>query len=114
MIKRCINPGCQEEFTCFTAGELYALDRRSADTEFFWLCPVCALHFVVCLEPAGCVLVKARAEFCSRQRPDPERNLRRVTPRSVGTPRLEAGRPRRMTLSAQRRHEPLGPTREAA
>jgi hypothetical protein len=114
MVNRCVSPGCQEEFNCFTAGELYALDRRSADTEFFWLCPVCASHLVVCLETTGCVGVKPRAKFRSLERPDPERRLRLVTPRSVGTPRLEAGRPRRMTLSAQRGHAPLCDTREVA
>jgi hypothetical protein len=105
MVNRCVSPGCQEQFKCFTAGELYALDRRSADTEFFWLCPVCASHFVVFLEPAGRVGVKPKAEFRSPERPDPERRLRLVTPRSVGTPWLEAGRPRRMTLSARRGNE---------
>jgi hypothetical protein len=112
MVNRCASPSCQEEFKCFTAGELYALDRRSADTEFFWLCPVCASHFVVFLEPAGRVGVKPKADFRSPQRSDSERCLRLVTPRSVGTPRLEAGRPRRMTLSAERGTELLCHTRE--
>jgi hypothetical protein len=66
-----------------------------------WLCPVCASHFVVCLEPAGRVGVKPREEFRFQQRPDPERYLRLVTPHSVDTPMAEAGRPRRMTLSAE-------------
>jgi hypothetical protein len=114
MVNHCVSPSCQEEFRCFTAGELYALDRRSADTEFFWLCPACASRFVIFLEPAGRVGVKPKAEFRSPERPDPERSLRLVTPRSVGTPRLEAGRPRRMTLPAGRAHEPLCHTREAA
>ena len=99
MVNHCVNPGCHEEFKYFSAGELYALERRSAATEFFWLCNVHASRFVVCLEPAGCVGVKPRAEFCSLQRPDPERSLRFVTRRSVGTPQVDAGRPRRMTLS---------------
>jgi hypothetical protein len=112
MVNRCVSPSCQGEFKCFIAEELYALDRRSADTEFFWLCPVCASHFLVCLEPAGCVGLKPKAEFRSPERPDPERRLRLVTPRSVGTPRLEAGRPRRMTLSAGTAHEQLCHTHE--
>jgi hypothetical protein len=62
---------------------------------------------VVCLDPAGCVGLKPKAEFRSPQRPDPERRLRLVTPRLVGTPRLEAGRPRRMTLSAETGNELL-------
>jgi hypothetical protein len=114
MVNRCVNPSCQEEFKRFTAGELYALYRRSAGTEFFWLCPACATHFVVCLESAGCVCVKARTEFRSLQRPDPERYLRLVTPRSVGARRAEAGRPRRMTLSAEAGRELLRWPREVA
>jgi hypothetical protein len=114
MVSRCVSPACQNEFKRFTAGELYALDQRSADTEFFWLCPVCAAHFVVCLEPAGCVAVKPREEFRSLQRPDPERYLRLVTRRSVRIPQIEAGPPRRMTLSAGRRQEPLCRAQEVA
>jgi hypothetical protein len=114
MVNRCVNPGCEEQFKCFTAGELYSLDRRSTDTEFFWLCPVCASHFVVCFEPADRVGVKPKAEFHSPERPSPERRLRLVTPRSVGTPRLEAGRPRRMTLYAGTAHEQLCHAHEGA
>ena len=106
MINRCVNPDCKEEVKRFTAGEVYALYRLSADTEFFWLCPVCAAHLVVCLDSAGCVEVIARTECRSLQRPDPEHYLRHVFPGSISTRRVEADRPRRMTLSAEGAREP--------
>jgi hypothetical protein len=37
MIERCVNPTCRTEFNLLNAGDHYAYDRRSADTEFFWL-----------------------------------------------------------------------------
>lgn len=114
MVEQCVNHDCQQEFKRSTSGELYALDRRSAETEFFWLCPICASHFVVCLESEGRVGMRPRTEFRSLQRPDPERHLRLVTPRSVRTPQVEAGRPRRMTLSAEWGHESLCHMREVA
>jgi hypothetical protein len=114
MVNRCVNPGCKKEFKRFTAGELYALYRRSADTEFFWLCPVCAVHLVVCVDSAGCVGVLARTECRSLQRPDPEHYLRHVFPDSIGPRRDEAGRSRRMTLSAEAGREPCRWHREVA
>ncbi len=114
MVEQCVNPDCQQEFKRSTSGELYALDRLSAETEFFWLCSICASHFVVCLEPEGRVGMRSRAEFISLQQADPERHLRLVSPRSVRTPQVEAGRPRRMTLSAKWGHESLCHIREVA
>jgi hypothetical protein len=58
--------------------------------------------------------VKPKAELRSLQLPDPEWRLRLITPRSVCTPRIEAGRPRRMTLSPRRGHERFCHTREVA
>jgi hypothetical protein len=72
------------------------------------------LNFAVCLESAGCVGVKERPEFHSLQRPDPERCLRLFTPRSIRAWRAESGHPRRMTLSADARREPLHSQREVA
>jgi hypothetical protein len=58
--------------------------------------------------------VKPKAELRSLRPPDPEWRLRLVTPRSVGTPQIKAGRPRRMTLSPGRGHESFCHTREVA
>jgi len=34
MINDCFNPACRAEFRSLSGGDLYALERRSADTEF--------------------------------------------------------------------------------
>lgn len=41
MASRCVNPACRTEFKFSNTGDLYALERRSADTGFFWLCFAC-------------------------------------------------------------------------
>ena len=38
MVQHCFNPACRREFQLLHAGDLYALEWGSADTEFFWLC----------------------------------------------------------------------------
>jgi hypothetical protein len=64
MVKCCVNPDCGTEFKLFNAGELYALESRSADTEFFWLCPACESLLIPCIDSKGDVSVKAR--ICRR------------------------------------------------
>ena len=49
MINCCVNPDCSTEFKVFNAGNLYALETRSANTEFFWLCPACEPMVDLCL-----------------------------------------------------------------
>lgn len=98
MLHHGVIAGCREEFKSLSADEFNAFDRRSTDTEFAWLWSVRASHFVHCLEPASSVGVKPREEVRTLQRPGSERYRRLVNRRLVGTPQVEAGRPRRMTL----------------
>ncbi len=86
MINRCVNPECGIELKVFNSGNLYALDRRSADTEFFWLCPTCTLVTVLQLDPDGSVVVKPRSDEEHRQPPHPNNRLRLI-------PRFAEGRP---------------------
>jgi len=41
MVSCCVNPACRTEFRSLNTGVLYAVERRSVDTEFFWLCSAC-------------------------------------------------------------------------
>lgn len=41
MVSCCVNPACRTEFRSLNTGVLYAAERGSADTEFFWLCSAC-------------------------------------------------------------------------
>ena len=59
MIKCCVNPACRVEFKHFKGGDLYAFELRSANIEFFWLCPACACLFELYLDPVGYVSVRA-------------------------------------------------------
>jgi hypothetical protein len=62
VINHCVNPDCRAEFKVFSTGNLYALEKRSADTVFFWLCSTCAPKIVVGLAPTGSVTVKPRSD----------------------------------------------------
>jgi len=68
MVSHCVNPGCRIEFKPFHGGYLYAHERRSADTEFFWLCSVCASQISPCLDPDGRIAVMLRS-VCRRSQP---------------------------------------------
>jgi hypothetical protein len=76
MLNRCVNPACRTEFKLFNSGTLYAHERRSADTEFFWLCAPC--HLVPCLGLDGLVSVMPRAAVGSVQPPHPDASIRIV------------------------------------
>jgi len=79
MVDRCVNPECRAEFRLLSAGDLYAHERRSADTEFFWLCSTCASKFDLYLDPSGCVSVKARCAIRKTAPPSPDGDLRLVS-----------------------------------
>jgi hypothetical protein len=79
VIDRCVNPVCQAEFRLFNTGNLYAMERRHADTEFFWLCPACVTRMALILDPAGHVAVQPRSEAGHRFPPHPDRDLRLLT-----------------------------------
>jgi hypothetical protein len=78
MVRRCNNPACGSEFKLLNTGALYALERKSADTEFFWLCSECAPLFDLCLDPHGKVEVKPRACRKPEQPPHGDPVLRLV------------------------------------
>lgn len=87
MVNRCINPACREEFKLLNAGDLYAHERRSSGTEFFWLCSTCAAKFDLYLDYAGCVSVRPRSKASQARPPRPENDLRLVSRSSRPAPR---------------------------
>jgi hypothetical protein len=87
MVNRCVNPACREEFKLLNAGDLYAHERRSSSTEFFWLCATCAGSFDLYLDPAGCVSVRPRNAANRAQLPNPDGNLRLVSRSKKPAPR---------------------------
>jgi hypothetical protein len=88
MVSYCVNPACRAESKVFDVGDLYALERRSADTEFFWLCSDCVPVVALCLDPLGFVLVRPQSDTVRRQPPHPDGYLRLVTHRKLGMPWL--------------------------
>jgi hypothetical protein len=78
MLSRCVNPACRHEFNLFCSGDLYALERRAADTEFFWLCSVCSPRIEVYLDPTSRVSVRLRGRGEAPQPPHPEVSLRQL------------------------------------
>ena len=62
MVKNCANPVCRTAFRLLESGDLYALEQKTADTQFFWLCPVCASRFVLHLNAWGGVVLSLRGE----------------------------------------------------
>jgi len=79
MVKRCVNSTCHEEFKLLNGGDLYALERRSANTEFFWLCPACSCEYELYLDPTGMVTVQARCLIHRVPPPHPDANLRLIS-----------------------------------
>ncbi len=53
MVSCCANPPCRIEFKLLNGGDLYALERRSANTEFFWLCSACVPMVALRLDAMG-------------------------------------------------------------
>jgi hypothetical protein len=90
MVKGCLNTNCQEEFRVLNAGDLYALEARSADTEFFWLCANCALRYDVALDAMGRVALRPRGKAPSQQPPDLDGHLRLIARSLRPTPRPDA------------------------
>lgn len=62
MVQHCFNPACSREFQLLHAGDLYALEWQSADTEFFWLCSDCASGFALLLDESGVVRLSRQGE----------------------------------------------------
>ena len=53
MVSSWVNPACSTEFKLLNTGDIYALERRYSNTEFFWLCSACVLVVALCLDAAG-------------------------------------------------------------
>ena len=68
MVNDCVNPACGTELNVFNTGELYALERRSADTEFFWLCPACVPVVTLGLDATGSVAYERDLAVNARNR----------------------------------------------
>src|ERR1039458_5060335 len=86
MVNYCVNSDCREELKVLNAGDLYALERRSADTEFFWLCSACASRFDMYFDLAGRVSVRQRSEHKRARPPHPDGHLRLVSRSIKRTP----------------------------
>jgi len=79
MVKRCINPECQNEFRHLYSGNLFALETESADTQFVWLCADCAPNIALKIDALGLLSVGLRTgisrttshDFRTRLRPIP-------------------------------------------
>ena len=78
MISCCVNPACRAEFKLLNAGDLYAHERPSDDTEFFWLCSACAPKVDLQLDPNGRVSVRPRSDINLARPPHPDGDLRLV------------------------------------
>ncbi|MBB5060957.1 hypothetical protein HDF16_005693 [Granulicella aggregans] len=78
MVDVCVNPTCKTAFTTLTTGDLYALENRSANTEFFWLCSACVPSVVPFLDLHGRVSVGSRLVRIPWSKFDAEIQLRLV------------------------------------
>jgi hypothetical protein len=68
---------------------LYALERRSRDTEFFFLCSNCAGRYDLYLDPAGGVSIRPRGTAYRGLPTHSEEGLRVVTRSTSSLPRLK-------------------------
>jgi len=89
MVNRCSNPDCRVEFDVLSPGDLYAYERRSADTEFFWLCSACAARYDLHLDAAGRISLRAGDAVHHGSPPHAGGKLRLVTRSKRSTPRLQ-------------------------
>ena len=79
MVSCCANPACRIEFKLLNGGDLYALERRSADTEFFWLCSACVPMVALRLDAMGGVSARLRSDALRPQPPHSDSLLRLVS-----------------------------------
>jgi hypothetical protein len=82
----CANPGCDADFRLFHSGDLYALERHTADTEFFWLCSECAPQYDLLLSAEGRVSFHPRSEGRRGRPANPDSTLRLVSSDTHGFP----------------------------
>jgi hypothetical protein len=86
MVSSCSNPACHTELKFLNAGNLYAFERRSSVTEFFWLCADCVPLVALFLDPMGSVSVTPRPDPGRPQPPHPDGDLRLVAASAEGQP----------------------------
>lgn len=116
MVDRCLNPHCRVEFKVLSSGDLYAYERRWADTEFFWLCSTCAPRYDLRLDPDGRVRIQARSGLHHGLPPHPEGNLRLITRSARSLPPLRtvpSGERRESLAEGEHRFWPELPIRGA-
>ena len=75
MVNSCVNPDCGNELKTLNAGHFYAVERRSANTELFWLCPTCVTGFIFCLDLKNSPVVRPRSDRELRRPPHPDSRL---------------------------------------
>jgi len=78
MVNCCVNPVCRAEFKLLNTGDLYAYERPTADTEFFWVCSACGPEVNLHLDARGGVSVRPRSDINRAQPPHPDGHLRLV------------------------------------
>jgi hypothetical protein len=107
MISCCVNPACRAESKSLNTGDIYAVERRSADTEFFWLCSACVPVLALSLDPIGSVSVGPRCDAGHLQGPHPDGRLRLLYGPVEHTPWLRARLARGLTFPNRHKRDPL-------
>jgi hypothetical protein len=79
MVDCCANPTCRAEFKMLHSGDLYALERRAADTEFFWLCSECAPQLDLVLNVEGHLSFRPQCDARHARPVDPNITLRLIS-----------------------------------
>lgn len=113
MVSHCINPSCHTELKTLTAGSLYAFEKRSANTEFFWLCSTCVPLVDLFLDLTGTVTVGRRFISGLRMKPSADKQLRLVYSALERRPWQRAGVARESTLNNNEADDLLSSLREA-
>ena len=114
MVSYCVNPACHTEFRSLNTGALYAVERRSVSTEFFWLCSACVPVVALSLDPMGCISVRPKSDAVRSQPPHPDGYLQLVARRKLRTPWHGASLARGLTLSSGYGRDPLSSSKGAA
>ena len=115
MVSSCVNPACCAEFKLLNGGDLYALERRSTDTEFFWLCSACVPVVALRLDAMGGISVRPRSDAQRPQPPHSDSHLRLVARSSMDPmPWHRANHARESTLSNRSGSNPVSSLCEAA
>jgi hypothetical protein len=76
MVSSCVNPTCCAQLSTLNEGDLYALERGSVDSEFFWLCSACVPEVALRLDAMGDVSVRLRSDADHPQPPHSDSRLR--------------------------------------